>query len=134
MTLDSTGFAAGDTNLYRYVGNAPTNFTDPSGEQFGLGWGDYSGGMLKWYIDDTPPEIARVAIAKQFRGLIPVINNLSGQLRRLQGPKQPPPVVRLRLQVTTQFIQAIEMQESLRHAFIASYTGFFSRSARPEWS
>src|SRR5262245_2655320 len=25
------GFAAGDTNLYRYVGNAPTNATDPSG-------------------------------------------------------------------------------------------------------
>ena len=25
------GFAAGDNNLYRYVGNAPTNATDPSG-------------------------------------------------------------------------------------------------------
>ncbi len=25
------GFAAGDANLYRYVGNSPTNFTDPSG-------------------------------------------------------------------------------------------------------
>lgn len=25
------GFAAGDTNLYRYVGNNPTNLTDPSG-------------------------------------------------------------------------------------------------------
>ena len=25
------GFAAGDTNLYRYVGNDPTNATDPSG-------------------------------------------------------------------------------------------------------
>ncbi len=28
---DPTGFAAGDTNLYRYVGNTPTNVTDPSG-------------------------------------------------------------------------------------------------------
>ncbi len=29
------GFAAGDRNLYRYVGNSPTNFTDPTGlEQF----------------------------------------------------------------------------------------------------
>lgn len=27
------GFAAGDTNLYRYVGNSPTNFTDPDGLQ-----------------------------------------------------------------------------------------------------
>ena len=28
---DPIGFAAGDANLYRYVGNGPTNATDPSG-------------------------------------------------------------------------------------------------------
>jgi RHS repeat-associated protein len=28
---DPGGFAMGDENLYRYVGNAPTNYTDPSG-------------------------------------------------------------------------------------------------------
>ena len=28
---DPIGFAAGDANLYRYVGNSPTNFSDPSG-------------------------------------------------------------------------------------------------------
>src|SRR5437016_3358727 len=28
---DPTGFAGGDANLYRYVGNNPTNATDPSG-------------------------------------------------------------------------------------------------------
>jgi RHS repeat-associated protein len=28
---DSLGFAAGDTNLIRYVKNSPTNFVDPSG-------------------------------------------------------------------------------------------------------
>jgi hypothetical protein len=28
---DPIGFAAGDPNLYRYVGNSPTNKTDPSG-------------------------------------------------------------------------------------------------------
>jgi RHS repeat-associated protein len=32
LTQDPLGFAAGDTNLYRYVANSPTNFTDPSGE------------------------------------------------------------------------------------------------------
>jgi hypothetical protein len=31
MSLDPIGFAAGDTNLYRYVGNKPTMATDPSG-------------------------------------------------------------------------------------------------------
>jgi RHS repeat-associated protein len=30
-TQDPSGFGAGDANLYRYVGNAPTNATDPTG-------------------------------------------------------------------------------------------------------
>jgi uncharacterized protein RhaS with RHS repeats len=30
-TQDPLGFAAGDVNLYRAVGNGPTNATDPSG-------------------------------------------------------------------------------------------------------
>ena len=29
---DPIGYEAGDTNLYRYVGNAPCNDTDPSVE------------------------------------------------------------------------------------------------------
>jgi hypothetical protein len=33
------GFDAGDTNLYRYVNNSPTNFTDPSGMTLS-GWGE----------------------------------------------------------------------------------------------
>ena len=32
VSQDPMGFAAGDTNLYRYVGNAPTIRTDPSGK------------------------------------------------------------------------------------------------------
>jgi RHS repeat-associated protein len=31
ISEDPIGFSAGDTNLSRYVGNNPTNFTDPSG-------------------------------------------------------------------------------------------------------
>ncbi len=31
MSQDPKGFAAGDTNLYRYVGNDPTGLNDPSG-------------------------------------------------------------------------------------------------------
>ncbi len=31
ISVDPIGFAAGDTNLYRYCFNSPTNFTDPSG-------------------------------------------------------------------------------------------------------
>jgi RHS repeat-associated protein len=33
ISQDPIGFAAGDANLYRYVGNRPTNATDPSGGQ-----------------------------------------------------------------------------------------------------
>jgi RHS repeat-associated protein len=33
LTPDPIGFAAGDTNLYRYEGNDPANATDPSGLQ-----------------------------------------------------------------------------------------------------
>ncbi len=33
ITPDPSGIAAGDTNLYRYVKNDPTNLTDPSGRQ-----------------------------------------------------------------------------------------------------
>jgi RHS repeat-associated protein len=31
ISEDPIGFAAGDTNIYRYVGNSPTDFVDPSG-------------------------------------------------------------------------------------------------------
>ena len=33
LSQDATGFAAGDMNLYRYVGNRPTFMVDPSGNQ-----------------------------------------------------------------------------------------------------
>jgi RHS repeat-associated protein len=33
ISEDPLGFAAGDPNIYRYVGNSPTNFVDPSGLQ-----------------------------------------------------------------------------------------------------
>ena len=32
VSADPLGFGAGDSNLYSYVSNSPTNFTDPSGE------------------------------------------------------------------------------------------------------
>ncbi len=39
LTEDPMGFAAGDTNLFRYVFNGPTNFTDPNGQCELLCWG-----------------------------------------------------------------------------------------------
>jgi RHS repeat-associated protein len=37
ISEDPMGFGAGDSNLYRYVGNSATNFTDPSGN-FAIPW------------------------------------------------------------------------------------------------
>jgi uncharacterized protein RhaS with RHS repeats len=34
LSQDPIGFTAGDSNLYRYVGNSPADGTDPLGEQF----------------------------------------------------------------------------------------------------
>lgn len=36
LSEDPLGFNAGDSNLYRYAGNSPTNATDPSGTEFTL--------------------------------------------------------------------------------------------------
>ncbi|MEM7595895.1 MAG: RHS repeat-associated core domain-containing protein, partial [Cyanobacteria bacterium P01_A01_bin.83] len=50
ISTDPIGFAAGDSNLYRYVGNSPLIYTDPYGEdlysvlntvdKFAAGFGD----------------------------------------------------------------------------------------------
>jgi RHS repeat-associated protein len=46
ISEDPMGFGAGDSNLYRYVGNSATNFTDPSGN-FGIGfYGGIAAGVL----------------------------------------------------------------------------------------
>jgi RHS repeat-associated protein len=45
LSQDPLGFAAGDPNLYRYVGNNVTNWTDPSGQIWGLVAGAFVGAM-----------------------------------------------------------------------------------------
>lgn len=56
---DPMGFAAGDPNLYRYVKNNPTKFTDPSGLQ---GAGIYPNNWVRrMYLDDDSDEFRRGA-------------------------------------------------------------------------
>jgi RHS repeat-associated protein len=49
ISEDPIGFNAGDTNLYRYVKNSPTNWTDPTGKfanvAAGAGFGALFGGL-----------------------------------------------------------------------------------------
>ncbi|OIQ17222.1 MAG: hypothetical protein BM556_13495 [Bacteriovorax sp. MedPE-SWde] len=44
MQKDPIGFAGGDTNLYRYVGNDPVNYVDPAGKSATLA-GAVAGGF-----------------------------------------------------------------------------------------
>jgi YwqJ-like deaminase len=46
ISVDPMGFGAGDTNLYRYVGNNSTNATDPSGMWINFAIGAAIGGVL----------------------------------------------------------------------------------------
>ena len=70
ISQDPIGFAAGDANLYRYVGNSPPNATDPSGLEtwwqslFGLGLGDP---YMQQYGSVYAPEIIRSPIAGGFQ-------------------------------------------------------------------
>src|SRR5262249_35052989 len=48
LQVDMLGFAAGDPNLFRYVGNSPTNFTDPSGMDR---LHDEPDGHIAWWVD-----------------------------------------------------------------------------------
>lgn len=58
MQEDPIDFEGGDLNLYRYVGNGPTNATDPSGLQIQGGGGFVIGlptGLPRDPIDPRPP-------------------------------------------------------------------------------
>lgn len=53
LSEDPIGFAGGDANLYAYVFNSPTNFTDPSGLFVYPGWPPPGGNSSK--SGDSPP-------------------------------------------------------------------------------
>ncbi len=90
MTRDPLGFAAGDVNLYRYVGNNPVSYVDPFG-LFGEGLragGDYPGHSdfygndLFWYnAEDVDPRTSPWnyrggGTARHFRNITDVERNL----------------------------------------------------------
>lgn len=56
---DSLGFHAGDANLYRYVGNNPTNETDPSGLVAVKGW-DFWANEPRKQLDITASRDSRL--------------------------------------------------------------------------
>jgi RHS repeat-associated protein len=63
MSEDPVGFEAGDANLYRYVGNSPTNYNDPEGfyawwpPSKWWPWGPKSEGGAGEWADDMKPHV-----------------------------------------------------------------------------
>ena len=70
ISEDPMGFGAGDTNLYRYVNNSPTNYTDPTGKWLNFAIGAGIGfvldlGMQLWENQGTDKgiDLTRLAIS-----------------------------------------------------------------------
>jgi RHS repeat-associated protein len=94
ISQDPAGFAAGDTNLSRFVGNSPTNAIDPSGE-----------GPMPILLNPFPPgQLQPILNALQGLGLIktvgtgapalqPILNGLArlGLIKTLPFPQLPIP-------------------------------------------
>jgi RHS repeat-associated protein len=51
-TQDPKSFSAGDTNLYRYVGNGPTETTDPNGEEWVYPW-EPNANWTDWHLGEA---------------------------------------------------------------------------------
>jgi RHS repeat-associated protein len=66
MSEDPIGFAAGDANLRRYVGNGPTNGTDPSGNAIVIG----PGRPRDPYLDQLDQQIAEAPTGPELQRLI----------------------------------------------------------------
>jgi RHS repeat-associated protein len=69
ISVDSIGFQAGDTNLYRYVFNSPTRGIDPTGHGFDLGqsWNNFWGGVQS--AAEAVSDGTRYAIDSVYNGI-----------------------------------------------------------------
>lgn len=72
------GFAAGDTNIQRYVGNSPTNYTDPSGlAAAGTFIITYGNGDVREFGPNTSPSVIQSILE----------NNPGSNLTIVEGPQ-----------------------------------------------
>ncbi len=75
LSEDPVGFAAGDFNLYRYVGNSPLNATDPSGNNAVVG---YAMNVRKLYKIIKPAMRTGKCLEKLFIGIADAIDGAMG--------------------------------------------------------
>ena len=91
ISIDPTGFTAGDTDLYRYVGNGPSNVVDPYG-LFGEGTSSIwiGGGIV--VVCTAPDKLGDLRrdfdkLVTQYDGLMGDFNLLTGDLNYLRRIK-----------------------------------------------
>ena len=96
ISVDPMGFEAGDTNLYRYVGNSSTNATDPTGQdwlqdrwretqQWGQKAADFYGGGFSDIGKSTAQEFSNAGAAiGQFFNTQNAVDYYSGLVNRGQ--------------------------------------------------
>ena len=81
MARDPLGFAAGDVNLYRYVGNNPISYTDPSGLVLEQIWNNpYQRGEHLYPLPGETPAVSynRFLSHAQGRGLFTLMTEGGG--------------------------------------------------------
>jgi len=92
--VDPIGFASGDANLYRYVGNSPLTFID----QVGLDWIKFNGTQVIWYAGDYGDTSKPLHTFKGTSGLIlkdPITGEIINDYRnaRFQNQKNAGPTM-----------------------------------------
>ena len=70
---DPLGYAAGDENLYRYVGNSPEGLTDPSG----LLWRPYKGIASEKYLWEAGVNDTFLGLVENLTKTNPSLSGLS---------------------------------------------------------
>ena len=90
---DPMGFAAGDSNLYRYVNNAPTDGTDPSGEYLWASQNSTAADVQKWLANDQSGFIKsegpgiKTIVAEQKGRFFLVPTDISQVQKELNNPR-----------------------------------------------
>ncbi|MGA2616993.1 MAG: RHS repeat-associated core domain-containing protein [Thermoguttaceae bacterium] len=74
LSQDPSGFAAGDTNLYRYVRNSPTNASDPSGliSYWGAFWDNVKLDFGNYFGLSAAASAGMVAAGQRVKAIKPV--------------------------------------------------------------
>jgi hypothetical protein len=131
LSEDPTGLAGGDANFYRYVGNSPTNYTDPTGlRQAGNPLDSLFGGYRAGPVQPYQPISTALSA-----GTVNVLQAAPG-LANFQFTNYVSSIPSLQTNVAPNFIQSTFSLSSFSNPansfeYVTSSIGSFSTSALP---